>query len=66
MSEPEDDEDVMGLAYRALRAAEKAFLKVFEDDGTDAAYFDFRFTAWLVDCNFEKRLERIEIEREVK
>jgi len=61
-----EENDDLTLAFKALRAAEKAFVDYIGKDGSNAAYFDYRFTAWLLDVNCEARLERVEIEREVK
>lgn len=54
------------MAMAALIKARDAFLQYFEDEGCDAAYWDYRFTAWVVDSSFEHRLTRVEIEHEVK
>ncbi len=58
--------DITTDAAKALVKAREAFTKYLEDLGNDPAYFDIRFTAWLLDSNFEKRLEKIEIEQEIK
>ncbi len=65
MSDP-DDLTPEEMAMEALISARDAFLKYFEDEGCDAAYWDYRFTAWVVDADFTTRLTRVEIEHEVK
>lgn len=54
------------MAAGALDHAAKAFQDYISKEGLNPAYFDIRFTAWVVDSGFEKRLARIEIERELK
>jgi len=63
MSEEISDEE---LTMRALVAAKDAFNKTLEDAGVDGAFWDFRFTAWIVDSAFTTRLTKIELEHEVK
>ena len=65
MSEKEKEMEI--IAAEALDHARKAFQDYISDTyNIDPAYFDYRFTAWVVDVNLEKRLARIEIERELK
>lgn len=68
MSKGEDKEESMELiACEALECARNAFQRyVSKVHNIDPAYFDYRFTAWVVDDNLEHRLARIEIERELK
>jgi len=61
-----DEDDLTVLTSHALVAARKAFEAYLEKDGNDPAFWDIRFTAWLLDEGFEHRMERVEIEREVK
>ncbi len=66
---PLDDNDEFfddELTMKALCAAKKAFFKTISDEGYDSAFWDIRFTAWMVDSEFTTRLKRIEIEEEVK
>jgi hypothetical protein len=60
------DEDLTILTTRALVAAREAFYDYLGKDGTEPGYWDIRFTAWLLDGDFCQRLERVEIEQEVK
>jgi len=63
----EDEEpDLTEVAASALVAARRAFEAYLENLNLDPAYFDIRFVTWLLDCDFEKRLEKIEIEHEIK
>ena len=55
------------IGFEALDHAREEFQKfLIKEYNIDPANFDIRFTAWVVDANFEKRLSRIEIERELK
>ena len=54
------------LTARALAAAKDAFYKVIEAEGCEGAYWDVRFTAWLLTSDFKQRLTKVEIEYEVK
>ena len=62
----DDDLDLTEVTASALMAAKRAFEAYLDSLNLDAAYWDTRFTAWLLDCNFERRLEKVEIEGEVK
>jgi hypothetical protein len=62
----ETEEDLTLTTMRALVAAREAFNAYLGEDGNDPAYWDIRFTAWLVSSDFTTRLERVEIEQEVK
>jgi hypothetical protein len=61
-----NEDDLSVLTFHALTAARNAFEEYLEKDGNEPAYWDIRFTAWTVDEGFSHRIERIEIEREVK
>lgn len=61
-----DDMSMEELAFHALHAARVAFEKYFEDQGMDAAYFDYKFIAWTLDSNFDTRLSKVVLEHEVK
>jgi hypothetical protein len=61
-----DEDDLTVLTSHALVAARNAFHEYLEKDGNDPSFWDIRFTAWLVDADFTHRLERVEIERELK
>ena len=55
------------IGFEALDHAREEFQRFLtEEYNIDPANYDIRFTAWVKDCNFEKRLARIEIERELK
>ena len=60
--EKSDDE----VAYEALLEARERFKEVLTGYNIDAAYFDTRFTTWVIDDSLTTRLRRIEIEEEVK
>ena len=63
----EEDKSMELIGSEALEHARNAFQGYISDTyNVDPAYFDIRFTAWVKDCNFETRLARIEIERELK
>ena len=58
-------EEFDAIVYAALEAAVDAFQDHISRELCDPAYCDYRFTAWVKDANFEKRLKKIEIEAEV-
>ena len=60
------EEQIEEITMLALGKAKKAFNKFLEDNYYDPGYWDIRFTAWEVDCNFTRRLRRYEIEDECK
>ena len=60
------EEDIRQIIPEALYEARKRFNEVlFDKHGYDPAYCSIRFTAWLMDSNYEQRLARFEIEEEV-
>jgi hypothetical protein len=64
MDEPELTDHELTMA--ALDAARQAFNARIEADGCDPAYWDIRFTAWMLSTDEFKRLRRFEIEEECK
>lgn len=63
MAKEKSDELLMA---EALDVARKAFQGHLEAQGYDPAYFDYKFTAWILDHSFEQRLRRVELEGECK
>lgn len=63
MAKEKSDELLMA---EALDKARKAFQEYFSKQGLDPAYFDYRFTAWILDLNFKQRLRKVELEGECK
>ena len=63
---PEDEPSFDEIVGKALQVAKDAFRKQIEDYYYDSSRCDIRFTAWVVDSNYEKRLRRFEIEEECK
>lgn len=60
------DKELEVVTYEALEVARKTFDEYVESYGFDPAYWDIKFTAWLVSQDLKERLTRIEIEHEVK
>lgn len=61
-----EDKELEVITYEALEVARKSFEDYLESFSFDPAYWDYRFTAWLVSHDLKERLTRIEIEHEVK
>lgn len=61
-----EDKELEVVTYEALEVARKTFEEYLESYGFDPAYWDIKFTAWLVSQDLKERLTRIEIEHEVK
>lgn len=54
------------LTMAALEAARRAFIARIEAEGSEPAYWDIRFTAWMLSSEDFCRLRRFEIEDECK
>ena len=61
-----DEEEFDDVVYLALKNARKVFNDTLSKYGFDSACCDIRFTAFVKDSSFERRLRRIEIEDELK
>jgi len=54
------------LTLEALVEAKAIFEMFLEGRGKDSAYWDMKFTAWQLDSDGIKRIQRFEIENEAK
>ena len=61
-----EEKTIEQISWEALGKAIAAFQDFLEEEGYDAAYWDYRFTCWEVGENFTVRLRRYEIEGECK
>lgn len=62
----EEGPNLLEITMSALIAAKKAFEAYLEDLGHDPAYWDIKWTVWLLDASLTNRLTKIEIEHEIK
>ena len=64
--ELEEEPTLEELTFKALLAAKKAFEEYISKYGDDPGYWDLRVTAWIKNAESYARMQRIEIEDELK
>lgn len=64
--ELEEEPTMEELTFKALLEARKAFEECINDYGCDPGYWDTKFTAYHKDVTLTERLQRFEIESELK
>lgn len=62
----EEEPTLEELTFKAILAAKKAFEDCISKYGDDPGYWDLKVTAWIKSTGAYERMQRIEIEDELK